>query len=89
MKFCQGHEGAESVFKIYVLKIVLLCSFLCRSVVVDGQNRIAHFLLPPKAEILLQSPTRSALLVRDPYHDILTTGGPFALGCQIWVTKAG
>ncbi|XP_053089113.1 laminin subunit alpha-3 isoform X2 [Pangasianodon hypophthalmus] len=39
-------------------------SFLCRSVVVDGQNRIAHFLLPPKAEILLQSPTRSVLLYR-------------------------
>ncbi|XP_053349425.1 laminin subunit alpha-3 isoform X3 [Clarias gariepinus] len=39
-------------------------SFLCRSVVVDGENRIAHILLPPKAEILLQSPTRSALLYR-------------------------
>ncbi|XP_046707006.1 laminin subunit alpha-3-like [Silurus meridionalis] len=39
-------------------------SFLCRSVVVDGQNRIAHFLLPPKAEILLQSPTHSVLLYR-------------------------
>ncbi|XP_060769555.1 laminin subunit alpha-3-like isoform X2 [Neoarius graeffei] len=39
-------------------------SFFCRSLVVDEQNRIAHFLLPPKAEILLQSPTRSVLLYR-------------------------
>ncbi|KAL7875637.1 hypothetical protein AOLI_G00106000 [Acnodon oligacanthus] len=39
-------------------------SFLCRSVVVDGQNRVAHFLLPPKAEILLQASTASFLLNR-------------------------
>ncbi|XP_066537073.1 laminin subunit alpha-3 [Hoplias malabaricus] len=37
-------------------------SFLCRSVVVDDQNRIAHFLLPPKAEILLQTSSASFML---------------------------
>ncbi|KAL6491046.1 hypothetical protein MHYP_G00013910 [Metynnis hypsauchen] len=39
-------------------------SFLCRSVVVDGENRITHFLLPPKAEILLQASTALFLLNR-------------------------
>ncbi|XP_037391080.1 laminin subunit alpha-3-like isoform X2 [Pygocentrus nattereri] len=39
-------------------------SFLCRSIVVDGENRAAHFLLPPKAEILLQASAASFLLNR-------------------------
>lgn len=65
VEFRKGHKGPDSVLNIVILKHVRLCSFLCRSVVVDEQKRIAHFLLPPKAEILLQSPTRSVLLVRD------------------------
>ncbi|XP_072543376.1 laminin subunit alpha-3 isoform X2 [Salminus brasiliensis] len=39
-------------------------SFLCRSAVVDQQNRVAHFLLPAKAEILLQTFAASFLLYR-------------------------
>ncbi|XP_062850491.1 laminin subunit alpha-3 [Trichomycterus rosablanca] len=39
-------------------------SFLCRSVVVDGQNRVAHFLLPPRAEILLRPSSPSVLPYR-------------------------
>ncbi|XP_053485634.1 laminin subunit alpha-3 isoform X1 [Ictalurus furcatus] len=60
------HIGGQPKDQVQTRANIYTCaySFLCRSVVVDGQNRIAHFLLPPKAEILLQSPTRSVLLYR-------------------------
>ncbi|XP_060731068.1 laminin subunit alpha-3 isoform X2 [Tachysurus vachellii] len=56
----QPQDQVQTKANIYVCAY----SFLCRSVVVDGENRIAHFLLPPKAEIHLQSPTNSVLLYR-------------------------
>ncbi|XP_047677137.1 laminin subunit alpha-3 isoform X2 [Tachysurus fulvidraco] len=56
----QPQDQVQTKANIYVCDY----SFLCRSVVVDGENRIAHFLLPPKAEIHLQSPTNPVLLYR-------------------------
>ncbi|KAI4905523.1 hypothetical protein NFI96_000700 [Prochilodus magdalenae] len=58
--------GGQPQDQVYTRANIYSCaySFLCRSVVVDGQNRIAHFLLPPKAEIFLQASTASFLLNR-------------------------
>ncbi|XP_049339127.1 laminin subunit alpha-3 isoform X9 [Astyanax mexicanus] len=58
--------GSQPEDEVQMRATIYSCaySFLCRSVVVDRQNRIAHVLLPAKAEILLQTFSATFMLYR-------------------------
>lgn len=43
------------------------CSFLCRSVTLDGSNRASVLQLSHKTEVLMQTSATSFLLVREPF----------------------
>ncbi|MGH0133733.1 UNVERIFIED_CONTAM: hypothetical protein FKN15_025415 [Acipenser sinensis] len=76
-------------------------SFLCRSVVVDGKNRIAVYELPTNAELLLQASTANFLLYKvyvasaedfsteyvNPKVHCITTHGHFTEKSSLCVTS--